>query len=108
MWFSKQKGEWVTYYSQEEDIRRRVAGVGRPASRRRQYKKQLQARIATNKARRAALAAELGVPEDASFDEMMKKILDDAITAIKAHMTGSEQIDAYATAGSSPPNGCVA
>ena len=80
MWFSREKGEWLPYYSTEEIIQRRKAGIGRPASRWRQDVKRRKKRLAELKAR----VAELGLDPDAPFEETMKKILQEAIAAAHA------------------------
>jgi hypothetical protein len=62
-------------YSEQEWNQRRCRGIGRPASRWRQYLKRLRERIEARKALLAAINEELGLPADASFEDWGRALL---------------------------------
>src|SRR5262249_1755435 len=69
------EGECGCHYSTQERARRRSADIGRPASRSRQYMKQLRKRIEAKRARLAAIDEELGLPADASLEDRDRALL---------------------------------
>ena len=62
-------------YSENEWNERLYKGIGRPASRWRQYKKRLRERIEAAEVQIAAINEELGLPVDASFENQMHGLI---------------------------------